>query len=81
MATLDEAENARNQHAEGLRKMGAHGIEVREGKKGDFAVIAQFKKVPRGVPESLDITHRGVAKRVPLKAEVREEYRPEAKAE
>jgi len=54
---------------------------VREGKKGDFAVIAQFKKVPRGVPESLDITHRGVAKRVPLKAEVREEYRPEAKAE
>ena len=82
MATLDEAESARNQHAERLRKMGAHGIEVRERKKGDFAVVAQFKtKPPQGVPESLQITHRGVVTTVPLQKEIKEEYRLEPTAE
>ena len=81
MATLDEAEMARDQHAERLRKLGAHAIEVRERKKGDFSVVAQFKKPPRGVPDSLEITHRGVVRNVPLQAEAKDEYRPEPTAE
>lgn len=81
MATLDEAELARVKHAERLRKLGAHAIEVRERKQGDYAVVAQFKKPPRDVPESLDIMHRGVKKTVPLQAEAKDEYRPEPAAE
>jgi hypothetical protein len=78
VATLDEAELARLKHAERLRKMGAHAIEVREGQKGDYAVVAQFKKPPKDVPGELEIVHRGVPKKVALKVEAAKEYRPEA---
>lgn len=77
MATLDEAELARVKHAERLRKLGAHGIEVRKRKGGDWAVVALFKKPPRKLPEQLEITHQGVAKTVPLQADIKEEFQPE----
>src|SRR5256885_752260 len=41
MAKLREAEAARAQHAESLRKLGAHAIEVAQvGKKSNYEVIA-----------------------------------------
>lgn len=74
MATLKEANLARDEHAEYLRKeLGAHGIlvdKVKEKGKDTFGVVALYENEPRNAPESLEIKTDAGTKRVPLRAEV-----------
>lgn len=57
MASEKEANRARAQHSDFLRKLGAHSIGVDEGKRvKGFVVIAFFDKTPaHGVPQTLTI--------------------------
>lgn len=80
MANEKEANLAREQHADFLRALGAHGITVDEIKrKGEksFAVIALFDDEPEQVPDTLEIKTRNKTLRVPLVARVKEKFRPE----
>ena len=74
MASEKEAQRAREQYSDFLRRLGAHSIAVyelqRRGQKG-FAVVAYFSEKPaEAVPETLEL---GSGKRklaVPLVVEV-----------
>jgi hypothetical protein len=57
VARLRDAEAAREQNQDKLRRMGAHAIEVaQKGKKSDYEVVAHFEKnPPKNVPAELEV--------------------------
>lgn len=80
MADEQEANLAREQHADFLRDLGAHGITVGEIKrKGEksYAVVAFFEEKPDDVPDMLKVQSGKKTLEVPLVARVREKFRPE----
>ena len=81
MSGEKEANLARDQHSDYLRKLGAHAIAVDEVKrKGetDFAVVAYFEEKPDDVPPTLEVKAGKKTLAVPLIARVQEKFRPEA---
>jgi hypothetical protein len=70
VAKLRDAERAREQNQEKLRKMGAHAIEVaQKGKKSDYEVVAHFdEEPPKNVPAQLEVKSGGRKAKVPLQA-------------
>ena len=80
MATEREANLAREQHSDALRKMGAHAISVDIVKqKGEetFAVIAFVEKKPDDAPKTLEVKRGNRTVKVPLAVRVAERYQPE----
>ena len=80
MANEEEANLARDQHADFLRELGAHGVTVDEIKrKGEksFAVVAFFEEEPAGLPDTLKVQSGKKTLEVPLVARVAEKFRPE----
>ena len=80
MATRKEAEAARVKHAERLRKLGAHAIEVgpTRARSRNFAVIAHFEQKPvRPISKTLGITTSGVRVDVPLIVKVSPSFQPD----
>lgn len=81
MASEKEANLAREQHSDLLRKLGAHSIGVdeikRKGEKG-FAVIAFFEHQPsKKVPETLEVKGGAQTLAVPLVVEIMKMPSPE----
>lgn len=73
MATLQEANKAREVHSDYLQKLGAHAIlvdKIRDKGKETFGVIALCENSPNQVPDSLEIETAGKKKRVPLRTKV-----------
>jgi len=75
MATLKEANKAREENADKLRKKhGAHAILVDKvkvkGHKPTFGVIAFYESMPNDLPETLEVKSDGKSTKVPLVAEV-----------
>jgi hypothetical protein len=70
MVSEKEANAARAQHSDFLRKLGAHSIAIREikGKGGKgFAVVAFFAKKPaKAVPQTLKVRFGKKTLDVPL---------------
>lgn len=80
MADEEEANLAREQHADFLRDLGAHGITVDEIKrKGEksYAVVAFFEQKPADLPDMLKVQSGKKTLEVPLVARVMEKFRPE----
>ncbi|HVQ36303.1 MAG TPA: hypothetical protein VMS31_02140 [Pyrinomonadaceae bacterium] len=80
MASEKEADLAREEHADFLHDLGAHGITIdeikREGAKS-FAVVALFEDQPKQMPDTLEIKRGKKTLTVPLVARVTEKFRPE----
>src|SRR5262249_27104531 len=77
MATEREAELAREQHADDLRRLGAHAIAVDEvGQPGDkdYAVMAYFENNPTGIPSTLEVKSGKKKLTVPLVARVQQKF-------
>ena len=75
-----DAHRAREQHAEYLRKLGAHAIAVDEvpQKRGKtFAVIASFERRPPKVPPTLEVRQGKTTTQVPLVARVAPKFKAE----
>jgi len=73
MATLKEANQAREEHSDYLQKLGAHAIvveKVPDDGKATFGVIAYYESLPSEAPETLEIERNGKAKKIPLRAEL-----------
>lgn len=74
MATLKEANKAREAHSKFLRDSGAHAILVdkikRSRSEDAYGVIAFYQKLPDDLPDTLEIEISGKKKKVPLKARV-----------
>ncbi len=77
MATLKEANQAREEHSAYLqKKLGAHAIMVDrvedDGGKKTFGVIAYYDALPprEDTPENLEIKHGGKVKKIPLRSEI-----------
>ena len=74
MATEKEANKAREEHSDYLRKLGAHAIlvdKVKRGKQDTFGVIAFCEEEPSGeVPNELEIESGGEKKKVPFAVRV-----------
>ena len=81
MASEKEANRARAQHSDYLRRLGAHSIAVYEIKsRGEkcFAVIAYFAQKPAGpIPETLEVTSGKRKLTVPLVAQIMKMPSPE----
>ena len=80
MANEEQANLAREQHADFLQKLGAHGIRIDEMKKrGEktFAVIALFEHQPEELPDTLEIKHGKKVMTVPLVARIVEKFKAE----
>lgn len=80
MAKEREANLARDQYSEDLRKMGAHAIAVDKVKRkgaDTFAVVAFFEKNPAEAPETLDVKQGKRLLHVPLVVRVQETFKPE----
>ena len=80
MASEREANLARSQYSDQLRKLGAHAIMVDEVKrKGEkaFAVIAYFEKKPADVPKTLQVKSGRKTLEVPLVTRVMKKFRAE----
>lgn len=80
MATLKNAERARDLHSERLRSMGAHAIAVepvRRRHKRTFAVIAYFERKPASVPKVIAIRAGTKVVDVELVAKTSPPFRPE----
>ena len=80
MADEKEANLARDQHADFLRDLGAHGITVDEIKrKGEksYAVVAFFEEKAADVPATLKVQSGKKTLEVPLIARVMEKFQPE----
>ena len=80
MANEEEANLAREQHADFLRDLGAHGItidEVKHSGKQTFAVVAMFDRAPKEIPNTLQLRRGKKTLDVPLVARVTEKFRPE----
>jgi len=73
MATLKEANKAREEHSNYLQELGAHAILVDKMEdKGEetFGVIAYCEALPDEAPETLEIEYKGKRKEIPLKVEI-----------
>lgn len=73
MATLKEANKAREEHSNYLHELGAHAVAVEKVKeKGTdtFGVIAYCETLPEEPPETLEIEYKGKRKEIPLKVEI-----------
>ena len=81
MATEREANLAREQHSDLLRKMGAHAIAVDPVKRGGeetYAVIASFETKPEDAPpKTLEVKRGRKTVKVPLVVRVEEKYQLE----
>lgn len=80
MASEKEADQAREQHSDYLRDLGAHGItidEVRHKGEKSFAVVAMFEKKPADMPDELNVTSGKKTLKVPLVARVSQKFKPE----
>ena len=80
MANEKEANLAREEHADFLRDLGAHGItidEVEQSGKQTFAVVAMFDRKPKEIPDSLQLRRGKKIMQVPLVARVAEKFKPE----
>jgi hypothetical protein len=80
MANEKEANLARDQHADFLRDLGAHGItidEVKQSGKPTFAVVAMFERTPKAIPNTLPVRSGKKTMDVPLVARVTEKFKPE----
>lgn len=80
MANEEQANLAREQHADFLRDLGAHGVTIDEMKqRGEktFAVIALFEHQPEEIPETLEIKRGKKVMTVPLVARVTEKFKAE----
>jgi hypothetical protein len=80
MASEKEADQAREQHSDFLRNLGAHGITIDEVKrKGEksFAVVALFEQQPDDFPETLTVQSGKKTLEVPLVARVIEKFKRE----
>jgi hypothetical protein len=80
MTSEHDAHAAREQHAEYLRRLGAHAIAVdevkRKGNEG-FGVIAFFEEKPKEIPRTLEVKRGKKKLEVPLVARVQEKFKPE----
>ena len=80
MATLPQANKAREDHSDFLRKIGAHSIGVDQveikGKK-TFAVVAHLTELKKGMPEFLEIEWKNATKKVPLVAKLSDQFKPQ----
>lgn len=79
MASEKEADQAREQHSDFLRDLGAHGITIDEVKrKGEksFAVVALFEQKPDDFPDTLTVQSGKKTLEVPLIARVIEKFKP-----
>lgn len=81
MASEKEANRARDEHSEYLRRLGAHSIAVYKIKgRGEksFAVIAYFARKPAGpIPQTLEVTSGKRKLAVPLVAQIMKMPSPE----
>lgn len=80
MANEEQANLAREQHADFLRDLGAHGVTIDEMKqRGEktFAVIALFDHEPEEIPDALEIKRGKKVMSVPLIARVTEKFKAE----
>jgi hypothetical protein len=81
MASEREAESARAEHSEFLRRKGAHAVaveEVRRGGEKTYCVVAFFEREPGAdVPDALKIGRGKKETEVPLVARVAERFKPE----
>jgi hypothetical protein len=73
MASLKDCDQARDEHAETLRQLGAHGIMVDQigpTQKQSFAVVAFFETQPEQIPKHLTITRNQKTVNVPLEVRI-----------
>ena len=80
MATEREANLAREEHSDSLRKLGAHAIAVDEVKRKGaetFGVIAYFEKKPKDAPKTLEVKSGKEMLKVPLVVRVAKKFKPE----
>jgi len=78
MSKEKQAELARKQHSEFLRRKGAHAVSVEEvpiaGHK-QFAIVASFQSKPKKkLPSSLKVKTRTGQVKIPLVARQEEQY-------
>ncbi len=82
MGTFREADLVRRRHAEMLRRLGAHAIEVGEVKRRGvktFAVIVYSRKKPaKALPRVLEVKSGNKVVKIPLVARIAEPFRPES---
>ncbi|HEX2607730.1 MAG TPA: hypothetical protein VHK91_10140 [Flavisolibacter sp.] len=81
MATLSQANQAREEHAERLRRLGAHSVGVDKvalGKTKTFAVVAWLPEAKAGLPESLEINWKNGTKKVPLITKIAAPFKPQS---
>jgi hypothetical protein len=79
MATLKQANKAREKHYKKLEKLGAHSLGVDETKKGskDFAVIAFVEKDTKQLPKELEIDAGKKKVKVKVKSQVSGKFKAE----
>lgn len=81
MASEKDANEARTEHSEFLRQLGAHAIAVDEVKRGGektFAVVAYLEEKPTSpVPKRLEVRRGKKKVEVPLAIKKVERFRPE----
>jgi hypothetical protein len=80
MANEEQANLAREQHADFLRNLGAHGVtidEIKQRGEKTFAVIALFEHQPEGLPDTLEIKRGKKVMTVPLVARVTKKFKAE----
>ncbi|HYG82038.1 MAG TPA: hypothetical protein VD861_16690 [Pyrinomonadaceae bacterium] len=81
MASEKEANRARDEHSDFLRRLGAHSIavyEIRRGGEKSFAVVAYFSQKPAvPIPETLEVASGRRKLAVPLVAQIMKTPSPE----
>jgi hypothetical protein len=78
MSNEKQAELARKQHSESLRRKGAHAISVEQvpvGGRKQFAIVASFGRKPKKkLPSSLKVRTRSGEVKIPLVARQEEQF-------
>ncbi|WP_085026190.1 hypothetical protein [Ensifer aridi] len=81
MATLEEANHARQQHADQLAKVGAHAIGVEKGEAfgqaGWVVVVYARGEAEAKMPGALSIQHHGNDIEVPVVVQKAEPFEPQ----
>ena len=81
MATQDQANSARTQHADDLAKLGVHAIGVENGeafgRKGWVVVVYVAPDAAVDLPDALKTGREGNAVNVPLVVEKAEPFEPQ----
>ncbi|HWT01007.1 MAG TPA: hypothetical protein VN256_12235 [Pyrinomonadaceae bacterium] len=81
MASEKEANRARDEHSDFLRRLGAHSIavyEIKQGREKNFAVVAYFSREPAvPIPETLEVASGRRKLSVPLVAQIMKMPSPE----